>query len=222
MEEHRSQSINHFWISHKSAEPLLLCAVMMRGCYFGHSWVFSKDCSCVPANCPSPTWQVGGGGGGGYLGIALSVFPGFISMISSEPLKILQPNLVQWCIIMCHGIVQNVWTCHIAVFRVKATVTESLVTFSGPLKYLPPNLVWQCVVTGWMRFHAKRLDCYLQGQGHSHMFWILRNDWLSCILLLKMFTSNLVLWVIIIRQTDVKKVKVTGFNSRNVCPSHIF
>ena len=62
MEEHRSQSINHFWISHKSAEPLLLCAVMMRGCYFGHSWVFSKDCSCVPANCPSPTSQVGGWG----------------------------------------------------------------------------------------------------------------------------------------------------------------
>ena len=92
----------------------------------------------------------------------------FVQMIFSKPPNILFPNLVLWCIIMSRRVMQKDW---FAIFKVKVTASAHMIKIWQFLLYLLN--CWSFCYQTWFNSNnhkpmcfMKKLDCYVQGQGH--------------------------------------------------------
>ena len=144
----------------------------------------------------------------------------FVQMISSKPPNTLFPNLVLWCIIMSWSVMQKDW---IAIFEFKVTVRAHTIKIWQWLLYLLN--CWSFHYQTWLIVHyhkpecfMEKLDCCVEGQGHSK---ISKCQWMFVQMisseLLNLLLPNLVWWCIIMSQIvsprdwfAVFKVKVTG------------
>ena len=158
----------------------------------------------------------------------------FVHMLSSEPQNILFKKIVLWCSIMSQSILHENLS---AIFKVKVTERAHVIEIWLFLLYvlncwILGNQTWYCDPSLWAGVHAKRLVCYVQGQGHSKHAYD-QNMTVSTISadLLILLPPNLVWWYIIIsqnvlRRNEIVVCKIKGTANFkmlvNVCPDDIF
>ena len=129
----------------------------------------------------------------------------FVQLTSSKPLSILLPNLVLRCIIMQ----ELIWSKYDHFYCIFWTADPFATTLGLIVHYHKP----ECFM--------EKLDCCVQGQGHSN---ILKCHWMFVLMIfsesLNLLLQNLVWWCIIMSQIvfqkywfAVFKVKVTVKNT---------
>ena len=143
----------------------------------------------------------------------------FVQIISSKPPNVLFPNLVLWFIIMSRSVVQKDW---FAIFKVVVTARAHMIkidNYYGVFWTADPFATKLGLIVYYHKPECfmKKLDCYVQGQGHSK---ISKCQWIFVQIIssetLNLLPPNLVWWIIIMRQIVfqtnwfvVFKVKVT-------------
>ena len=92
----------------------------------------------------------------------------FVQMIASELLNILLPNLILWGIVMSWSVIQK------AVSKIRVTVRAHMIKIRQFLLYLLN--CWSCGTKFGLIAHyhkpeclKKKLNCFVQGQGHCKM-----------------------------------------------------
>ena len=102
-----------------------------------------------------------------------------VSIVSSELVILLQPNLVWWQVTINSD---GQWKELVAVFRIKVTAN---IHFKQIKKFMYVGYVLNCWTFCNQTWYGDQLECYIQGQGHmAHsikiwLFWLYPLNWWS-------------------------------------------